>query len=252
MGPVAGLHARMMAATLACGDGAVLSHRSAAALWRLLADSDDIVDVIVDNRTETRPGILVHRSILRRDEIGQRHAIPVTTPARTLLDLAGMVSGPSAGRVLVARDVERALAEALAQRLTTRRGMQAMLARRDGRGTAFLRELLESDVKPVRTRSEAEERFLDLVRRGGVEDPAVNVMVERYEVDFLWRSERVIVEVDGHRYHASKSAFENDRRRDALLTAAGYVVTRVTWDQMTREPEAILVRLVRTLCSARP
>ena len=260
---MAGAHSRALAATLACGETAILSHRSAAALWGLLTDSGDIVDVTVDNRTETRPGILVHRSRLRRDEIGQRQGVPVTTPARTLLDLAGMVTERAAGRVVlardteraagrvvVARDVERALAEAFAQRLTTRRAMQAMLARRDGRGKAILRELLESDTKPALTRSEAEEQFLDLVRRGGLADPAVNVMVERYEVDFLWASERVIVEVDGHRYHASRTAFENDRRRDALLTAAGYIVMRVTWDQLTHEPEAILVRLVRTLCNA--
>lgn len=252
LGPAVGAHARLVAATLACGDTAALSHRSGAGLWRMLGESDGIVDVTVSGRSESRAGIRVHRAQLRPDEVTSWQGMRVTTPARTLYDLASMVApihhGADASLVVVHRDVERALAEALAQRLTTRPSMLALLDHHHGHGAGLLRELLESDVKPALTRSEAEERFLDLVRRGDVGDPAVNAIVERYEVDFLWRAERLIVEVDGHRYHASKSAFENDRRRDAVLAAAGYTVMRVTWDQITREHEAVLVRLVRTLC----
>lgn len=267
-GPAVGQHARLVAATLACGDGATLSHLSCAGLWRVLGESDGIVDITVAGRSESRPGIRVHRARLRPNEITTLQGIRVTTPARTLYDLAGLVvstdrggqgarqgrrrerhsAGRDASRTVVHRDVERALAEALAQRLTTRRAMLALLDHHHGHGAGLLRELLESDVRPALTRSEAEERFLGLVRRGGVSDPAVNVIVERYEVDFLWRTERLIVEVDGLRYHASKRAFENDRRRDAVLAAAGYTVMRVTWDQITHEHEAVLVRLVTRLC----
>ncbi|MGH7447008.1 MAG: DUF559 domain-containing protein [Longimicrobiales bacterium] len=252
-GPAAGPHARLVAATLACGDTAALSHRSVAGLWRMLGESDGIVDVTVSGRSESRAGIRVHRAQLRPDEVTSSQGMRVTTPARTLYDLASMVTpirhaADYSSAVVAHRDVERALAEALVQRLTTRRAMLALLDHHHGHGAGLLRELLESDVKPALTRSEAEERFLDLVRRGDVGDPAVNVIVERFEVDFLWRAERLIVEVDGHRYHASKRAFENDRRRDAVLAAAGYTVMRVTWDQITREHEAVLVRLVRALC----
>lgn len=265
LGPAAGPHARLMAAALACGDTAALSHLSGAGLWRLLIESDGIVDVTVSGRSESRAGIRVHRAQLRPDEVTVMQGMRVTTPARTLYDLAGMVvesrrelpaRGPirngadNSSRVVVHRDVERALAEALVQRFTTRPAMLAWLDHRHGHGASLLRELLESNVKPALTRSEAEERFLDLVRRGNTGDPAVNVIVERYEVDFLWRAERLIVEVDGHRYHASKRAFENDRRRDAVLAAAGYTVMRVTWDQLTHEHEAVLVRLARALCRA--
>jgi hypothetical protein len=263
LGPAIGPLAPLMAATLACGDTAALSHLSGAGLWRLLSECDGIVDVTVSGRAESRAGIRVHRAQLRPDEVTTCQGIRVTTPARTLYDLAGMVAGSrrelpargpiqhgadSSSRVVVQRDVERALAEAFVQRLTTRPAMLALLDLHHGHGASLLRELLESDVKPALTRSEAEERFLDLVRRGHAGDPAANVIVERYEVDFLWRIERLIVEVDGHTYHASKRSFENDRRRDAVLAAAGYTVMRVTWDQLTREPEAVLVRLVRTLC----
>lgn len=252
-GPTAGPHTRLVAAVLACGDTAVLSHRSSAGVWRMLGECDGIVDVIVAGRSESRAGIRVHRAELRLTEVASTQGMRVTTPARTLYDLASMAApadpAPHDGaRSVVHRDVERAMAEALAQRLTTRPALRALLDHHHGHGAGLLRELLESDVKPALTRSDAEERFLQLVRRGCVDDPAVNVIVERYEVDFLWRAERLVVEVDGHRYHASKRAFENDRRRDAVLAAAGYTVMRVTWDQITREPEAVLVRLVRTLC----
>jgi very-short-patch-repair endonuclease len=253
LGPAIGPHARLMAATLACGDTATLSHRSSAGLWRMLDESEGVVDIIVTGRSESRAGIRVHRAQLRPDEVTTRQGIRVTTPARTLYDFASMVApieraARDASPVVMHRDVERTLAEALAQRLTTRLAMRALLDHHHGHGAGLLRELLESDVNPALTRSEAEERFLDLVRRGCVGDPAVNVIVERFEVDFLWRAERLIIEVDGHTFHASKRAFENDRRRDAVLAAAGYTVMRVTWDQITREPEAVLVRLVRTLC----
>jgi hypothetical protein len=138
----------------------------------MLGDSDGIVDVTVSGRSESRAGIRVHRAQLRPDEVTSMQGMRVTTAARTLYDLASMVApihhGADASRVVEHRDVERALAEALVQRLTTRRAMLALLDHHHGHGAGLLRELLESDVKPALTRSDAEERFLDLVRRGDV------------------------------------------------------------------------------------
>ena len=92
-----------------------------------------------------------------------------------------------------------------------------------------------------------DRRFLDLARKGRLPPPEANVRIGRYEIDFLWREARLAVEVDGFRFHSSQPAFERDRLRDAELLAQGYRVMRVTWRQMTREPEAVLVRLARLL-----
>jgi very-short-patch-repair endonuclease len=112
-------------------------------------------------------------------------------------------------------------------------------------GAARLRAVLGSS--PAHTRSKAEERFLALVGRGQLARPEVNVKVCGYEVDFFWRKERLVTEVDGFAYHSSSNHFETDRRRDADLSAAGIRVLRITWRQLVREPEAILVRLALAL-----
>jgi len=102
------------------------------------------------------------------------------------------------------------------------------------------------------TRSGAEERFLDLVRRGRLPQPETNVVVRGHEVDFLWRAERLVVEVDGFAFHASRRSFESDRRRDAELAAAGWRVVRVTWRQVVDEPHATLVCVAQALARATP
>jgi very-short-patch-repair endonuclease len=146
------------------------------------------------------------------------------------------------------RELERALAEAFAQRLTNSDDIRALLTRYPGRrGTRRLQDLLERGSRPALTRSQAEERFLALTRKGQLQDPEVNVTLEGYEVDFLWRQERLVVEIDGRAFHSSDRTFESDRRRDAVLLAAGLRVMRVTWRQIVSEPEALLVRLTRTL-----
>jgi very-short-patch-repair endonuclease len=117
------------------------------------------------------------------------------------------------------------------------------------RGVGKLRALLARDEEPAFTRSEAEERFLALIRRADLPAPAVNAEVEGQMVDFVWRRKRVIVEVDGFRFHSTRSAFEHDRRRDAELSAAGYRVLRVTWRQLCDEPLAVIARLVAALAA---
>lgn len=119
-------------------------------------------------------------------------------------------------------------------------------------GAARLRALVEGGEGPAITRSEAEERFLALVRAAELPPPEVNVRVNDHEVDFLWRDEGLVVEIDGFRFHSSREAFERDRRRDARLQAAGVRVMRVTWRQAVDDAYATLARLVQALAAGRP
>jgi very-short-patch-repair endonuclease len=243
VGPLMAPYAREMAAVLACGDSAVLSRRSAAALWQMLPRGHEgaPVEVIVAcGRAGRRMGIRVrHVRTLKPDEVTVREKIPITTAARTLYDLAGVV-----GR----RELERALAEAFVQRLVQRSELLALLNRHARRpGASRLRALVEEEGRVSLTRSEAEERFLALTRKAELPDPDANTEVAGCKVDFLWRAERLVVEVDGRAFHSSSRRFESDRRRDAILVAAGLRVMRVTWHQIVNEPEALLVRLALAL-----
>jgi very-short-patch-repair endonuclease len=178
---------------------------------------------------------------LHPHEITTCRRIPVTTPARTLLDLA-------AGGVF--RDFERALAEAQIRRLVRRRELAELLQRNQGRrGSRVLRGALAAETEPVLTRSEAEERLLELVRHARLPPPEGNVRLGEHEVDLLWRKQRLIVEIDGFRFHSSRAAFERDRIRDAELQANGFRVIRVTWRQIVREPDAMLARIARLLAA---
>ncbi|NIQ52897.1 MAG: DUF559 domain-containing protein [Gammaproteobacteria bacterium] len=190
-----------------------------------------------------RPGVRVHRvRALPPDEVTRIDGIPVTNPVRTLLDLAGAVDR---------RDLERALARADRQGLAGRKKILALLARHPRRpGAGALRACLRADISPALTRSRAEEEFLDLAGRAQFRAPEANVVIEGHEVDFLWRAERLVVEVDGFAYHGSRRTFERDRRRDAVLAARGYHVMRVTWRQLGTEPEAVVARLAQALARA--
>jgi very-short-patch-repair endonuclease len=247
VGPIASPLARETAAVIACVVEAVLSHRSAAALWRLLRaqPADEPVDVTVPGRRPGGPrGIRVHWvAEFDAGETTRIRGIPVTNPERTLLDLAQQVSG---------RELEQALSLAERRKLVTRRKLVDVLARHPRRpGAGALRARLMSSEEPVFARSEAEERFLGLVRRAELPAPEVNVPLHGYEVDFLWRQDRVAVEIDGFAFHGDRESFEADRRRAADLAARGVQVIRITWRQIANEPEATLVRLVRALAERR-
>jgi len=233
--------ARELAAVLAYGPTAVLSHRSAAWLWSLLPVRPEVVEVIVAGR-ERRPrvGVRPHLTrVLDARERTTKHGVPVTTPARTLLDLAAAASR---------RDLERAFEEALLRRLVEARALRCLIARRAPRqGTRRLRELLDQLAEPALTRSEAERRLLELVRAGGLPAPRTNARLHGLEVDMHWPRHRLVLEVDGFAYHSSPGAFERDRRRDAELAAAGVTVVRVTWRQIVTEPKALLARLAQAL-----
>ena len=236
-------HAREIAAVLACGPGAVVSHRSAAVLWRLLPHPARAapVDVTVPGRYPGKKrGILVHRAgALPRQETRTCQGVPTTSPGRTLIDLAAQAP---------ARELERALAEGQARGLIRPRELGLLLDRHRGRrGTATLRALLGDGA--VLTRSEAEDRLLSLVRRAALPPPDVNVRLGGHEVDFLWREEGLVVEVDGFAFHSSRAAFERDRARDAELQSRGYRVIRVTWRQLVDRREATLARIAGALAA---
>jgi very-short-patch-repair endonuclease len=233
--PVAPPLASELAALLACGPGAVLSHRSAAALWRLAPPAERPVDVTVVHRRGPARGIRLHRSaVLRPAEVRVREGLRVTSPARTLVDLAATDTA----------SFGRAFDEAIVARLLTRADVDLALSV-PRRGTRALRAAL--DAGPAPTRSAAERRLLDIVAKAGLPRPQTNVRLGRHEVDALWAAERLVVEVDGYAAHTTRRAFEADRLRDADLQAGGHRVLRITWRQLTDRPHAVAARLAVAL-----
>lgn len=231
------VHGRWTAAVLAYGGAAVLSHRSAAALWNLRSSARTRIDVSLPGRSgRSRPGIDLHKTTtLRAEDVTVGEGIQCTTVARTLLDLADVV-GP--------RELERAAAQAEVLRLLDVRAVEDVLVRAGGRrGTGRLREVCRAAAEPALTASELEERFLSLCDRAGLPRPEVNVRLlvpgGQATVDFLWRAARLVVETDGHAFHGHRRAFERDRHRDQLLMLGGYHVVRCTWRQVVGEPERL-------------
>jgi hypothetical protein len=234
-----------MAATLACGEGAVISHRSAAALWGLLEDRRTLIDVIAPGRRgRSSPGIHAHRcDSLAPTDITRVKDIPCTTVPRTLLNLAG---------VAPTSQLRKAISEAEVERLLDLSAMRRLIDYHPGRrGVACLRSIIEKlDPDTKYTRSELERRFLALCRKAGLPPPEVNVPLDlgdiRLQPDFLWRDARLIVETDGRRYHDTYSSRESDSRREQRLQLAGWRVSRCTWGQVVHEPHE-LVAIVRGL-----
>jgi len=205
-----------MAAVLAGGEGAALSHRSAAALWRILPPAQMIeVTVPGNGGRRRRHGIRVHRSrTLSPGDLTRRAGIPVTKVGRTLTDLRRILPGEQFAGAL--------------------------------RQAEYLRLPFGGSVTPDHTRSELETRFLAVCRRHRLPQPEVNVRVDRFVVDFLWRDADLVVEVDGWGSHSTRSAFEEDRARDARLNVLGYTVLRFTWRQVDADSGAV-VRTLREL-----
>lgn len=236
--------APVMAAVLACGPGTLLSHVHGGWLWNLndRPPRSWPVDVLMsDGRTPARrPGIRAHRpGRLHPGDASSVDGVPVTSPGRTLCDLA---------TVLSRRELESAVARAERHELIDAAELRKLVARQHGvAGAPLLRAVLEQDGGPAFTRSEAERRFLDLVRTSRLPEPEVNVRVHGYEIDFLWRDQGIAVEVDGFAYHSSRRSFASDRRRDAELLDARIIVIRVTWEQIAHEPTATMVTLARAL-----
>jgi hypothetical protein len=217
---------KWMAAVLAAGPEATLSHRSAAAHLGLGYWPD--VEVTA-RRQRSRPGICVYVSQLPDDEITSVQAIPVTGLSRTLLDLA---------TVLPAHKLERAFNEAEVQRLTDSLTLPDLISRYPNRkGVASIRAIL--DTGPAFTRSELEARFVAFVREAALPCPLLNADLQGFECDCVWPEHRLIVELDGYAVHRTSAAFERDRARDRALTASGWRVIRVTWRQLENNAAAL-------------
>jgi very-short-patch-repair endonuclease len=243
VGAAVGVLAREMAAVLACGPGAVVSHVSAASMWKLIValPPGSPVEVSVPGLDRSgRPGIVAHRlRALARREVTTLDGVPVTTPARTILDLAAR---------LTSRDLERAITRGEREEVVGREDLAAVVRRHPRRpGTPVLAGLLGLERSLVFTRSEAEERFLAAVVEAQLPRPKVNSRVCGLEVDFWWAAERFVVEVDGRAFHGSTAASERDRLRDARLTAAGIRVMRVTWEELTTKKSALIARVAQAL-----
>jgi very-short-patch-repair endonuclease len=238
---------RWMAAVLAAGPGAVLSHRSAAALCGLRRTSRSVIEVTAPHRRRLRERIRVRRAPLPADEVTVVDGIPVTTVARTLLDLAA---------VLPRDQVETAMSEAEGRRLQDSVPLPVLVRRYPGRrGLATVKAIIrERAVRSAITRSELESRFASFLARHGLPRPEVNAPIRvgaRWiEVDCLWRRQRLVVELDGRAFHDTEDAYEADRARDRALSVAGLRVVRVTWEQLHREEPAVATDL-RTLLRAR-
>jgi len=220
----------------------VLSYRTAASRWELLASAGTVIDVTVPGAggRAKRPGIRLHcvRRLDPRD-MTTRDGIAITTVARTLVDLSAVVPD---------RLLERALEQAYIQRLLPEGALEDALERANGRKTRALRRLIDAERRTATvTRSELEERFLALVRSADLPDPEVNARLCGYEVDFLWRAHRRVIEVDGHAYHSTRQATTHDRKKDNDLDTAGYGVTRFTADQILHDPADTLARARRVL-----
>jgi predicted transcriptional regulator of viral defense system len=227
---------RWLAAVLACGPAAVLSHRSAAALWAIRPSASPAIEVTVQRCELAAAGVRLHHARLPPDEVTRLDGIPVTTLARTQLDLAAVL-GPGGLR--------RAFHEAEVLRLFDGRELERLLRRHPrARGRRLvLGVLAELQAGAAVSRRELEARTLALAERAGLPSPETNLHVEAagnlYEADLAWPERRLIAELDGHATHATRTRFETDRLRDRKLATAGWQTIRITWRQLERDPAGL-------------
>jgi very-short-patch-repair endonuclease len=224
-------YANEAAALLACGDGAVISHWSAACLWGLTPNRPDDVHLT----------LVIHR-VKRLDdqERRRRHGLPTTSPARTLIDLAAVHATDN--------ELARVIAEGRAQGLIREGELERALEEAGSRaGAGRLRALLRAEGDPGITRSEGERTLRRYLRAAGLAQAVTNRKIGRWEPDFLWREERVVVELDSWGFHRDRRAFERDRRKDIALRDAGYTVIRITGRQLKDEPLMVIAHIARAL-----
>jgi hypothetical protein len=240
---VLGRDGRWMAAVLACGPHAALGYRSAAALWSLRRTDGSLTDVVVATPGgRRRDGIAIHRHPgLTTAERTTHRGIPVTTPARTILDLAAITSD---------RRLKYALDQAELQELTDYPALDALARAHPGhKGSSRLRATLETyEAGTARTRSGLEIAFLELCDTFGVPRPRVSVeLLPGHTVDFLFEQSRLAVETDSWRWHRGRARFEDDRERDAALAAIGYRTLRFTDRQLEHKPQTVARALAAAL-----
>jgi very-short-patch-repair endonuclease len=232
-------HGHWMAAVLGCGDGAVLSHSSAAALWRVGFEQRDVIELSLPSPFQKRqPGLRIHRrpSLQPRD-VTAEYGIPVTTPVQTLIDLSLRLDR---------RGIERAINEADKYDLVHPPGLREALDERVGEpGVARLRHVLDRRTFRL-TKEELERRFLPLAREAGLPVPLTGQWVNEFEVDFYWPDLGLVVETDGLRYHRTPAEQARDRLRDQAHTAAGLTPLRFTHEQVRYEPDYVRRILAQT------
>ena len=228
--------ARWLSAVLACGDRAVLSHRSAAALWQIIDRERSDPEVTVSTRRHTRR-VVAHRGRLAPPDIAWHLGIPVTSPARTLADLA---------HELTHENLVRALREAHFLRLVHPSSMQVVLQRRR---SSTLRGLLLDDIAP--SQSVLEDRLLVICDRHRIPRPLTQQPIAGRRVDFLWPAERVVVETDGWEGHSTPSAFQADRATSNALQLAGYAILRFTYADVARRPAQVAHEIREALIERR-
>jgi very-short-patch-repair endonuclease len=220
-----------MAAVLAYGPDAVLSHRSAAAHWGFAYPSWKI-DVTTPRKNHGRKGIRIHSSRLHPEDIMVREGIPITSVARTILDLAAQLEQDP---------LTRLFEEADRKELIDGRALQSAMARRPhAAGVPRLKAVLATYRGPADTRSKLERDFRALIAEAGLPEPQYNVLVEGLTVDVYWPQWRLVVELDGKPYHDTPRAYETDRIRDAILQKAGLRVLRVTGKRLDQDRAGVL------------
>jgi hypothetical protein len=228
-------HGTLIAAVLGCGPEAALSHESAAELWGMRKRRHGAIEVTLPGSDRKRPGVRAHRAALDPSERTRRHAIPVTTPVRTLVDLAHRID---------AAELERAVNEADRLDLVDPERLRAALEGLGGRrGVASLRALLDRRSFTL-TDSELERRFLPLACSAGLPPPLAQQRVNGFRVDFYWPELGLVVETDGLRYHRTPAQQANDRRRDQAHAAAGLTPLRFTHEQVAHEADQVRETLV--------
>jgi hypothetical protein len=234
---------RCLAAVLSCGDGALLSHRSAAWLWGMTTQLRMPVEVTSPSPRRTRDALRVHSAqALLAEDRDSSNGIPVTAVPRTLLDYAAV--DPRYLGWALDRAERRGLIDLVA--------IDVLLSRSVGfRGVARLREALRIFRTPAFTRSGLERRFLALLGNAGLPRPSINCFVAGYELDAYWPTERFAVELDTYDYHGGHTPFEEDRLRQEDLKLAGIEMTRITGIRMDREPKSVADRLRRLLAQRR-
>jgi very-short-patch-repair endonuclease len=234
-----------MAAVLACGPGAVLRHTTAAALWQIRSERERQIHLTVPLTAGPRhAGVTTHRSgTLRPNDRTDYDHIPVTTPLRTLIDLA---------TILPPAELETTINEADKLDLLSAHELRAALVDRSSEpGIGPLRTLLDRSTFRL-TRSELERRFLPLARCAGLPTPLTNTRVNSFLVDFYWPDLGLVVETDGLRYHRTPATQARDRLRDQAHTAAGLTQLRFTHNQVRYEPEhvrSVLTAVARRLAA---
>jgi very-short-patch-repair endonuclease len=232
---------------MAAGPGAALSHSSALYHWALVeapGREDPIHLTLSDRRHRPHPKIVYHLArALGPEDVVERNGLRLTAVPRTLLDCSTVIA-PAL--------IDQAIAIAQRRGLITREELVGVVARFRGHaGVRVLRAFLSHGHEPRFVRSEAERVCGQMITEARLPLPETNVRIEPYEVDMLWRKHRVIVEVDGHAFHSSRTAFERDREKTNWLTAQGYTVLRVTWHQLRKQQLAVAAQIASALTAAK-